>query len=215
MRGRRSAPIILEIVSGGGMMALALLALWFALSLILNLTGVFEARADALPLAFGLAVAGPPIIFGLLIWQWEHFRRFVLSFDLKLLTAIQAWRLVGVIFLVLYFYDLLPGTFAWPAGVGDVIVGAYAPFVVVAIANQTSNWRAHAVTLNVLGLLDFVGAIGGGVLSGGPPLGILTGPGEVTSSIMQSLPLALIPTFFVPFWIILHIISLMMLRESE
>ena len=67
--------------------------------------------------------------------------------------------------------------------------------------------------LNILGLLDFVGAIGGGVLSGGTSIGILRS--DVTSDIMQTLPLSMIPTFAVPFWIVLHIISLIKLRNLE
>ncbi|HAT36293.1 MAG TPA: hypothetical protein DCS82_11290 [Rhodospirillaceae bacterium] len=192
-----------------------ILGLWFLLSLSLNFLGVFEARADAPPIAFGLSVIGPPILFGILYARWTAFRESALALDLKFLTAIQAWRLVGVMFLVLYSFDMLPGSFAWPAGVGDIIVGLYAPFVVVAIANNSANWHRQAVILNILGLLDFVGAIGGGVLSGGTPAGILTAPGAVTSDIMQTLPLALIPTFFVPFWIILHIISLIKLRQRS
>ena len=70
-------------------------------------------------------------------------------------------------FLVLYFYNMLPGTFAWPAGVGDMVIGAYAPFVVVAIANGSTNWHFHAVALNILGLLDIVGAIGKPYREGG------------------------------------------------
>ena len=173
---------------------------WFLVSLFLNYHGVFVARTDKPPLTFLLSVIGPPIIFGVLYFVSDKFRSLVLDVDIKLLTAIQAWRLVGVMFLVLYFYGLLPGSFAWPAGVGDMIVGAYAPFVVVAIANNTPNWKKHAVILNILGLLDFVGAIGGGILSGGTPVGVLSS--ELTSDIMQDLPLALIPTFAVPFWII-------------
>ena len=185
---------------------------WFLLSLFLNYQGIFKSNPDEAPLAFLLSVIGPPIIFGLLYVLSSEFRQLILKVDIKLITAIQAWRLVGVMFLVLYFYDLLPGTFAWPAGVGDIIVGAYAPFVVSDLANQTKNWIKHAITLNILGLLDFVGAIGGGVLSGGTPVGVLSS--SVTSDIMQDLPLALIPTFAVPFWIILHIISLIKLRKQ-
>jgi hypothetical protein len=62
-------------------------------------------------------------------------------------------------------------------------------------------------------LLDFVGAIGGGVLAGSSPIGILRG--DITTDIMQKLPLSLIPTFAVPFWIILHIISLIKVRKPE
>jgi hypothetical protein len=67
------------------------------------------------------------------------------------------------------------------------------------------------VLLNVLGLLDFVGAVGGGVLSGSSSMGILRG--DVTTDTMLELPLSMIPTFAVPFWIVLHIISLIKLRN--
>src|SRR5207253_2863913 len=120
---------------------------------------------------------------------------------------------VGGMFLVLMSFGLLPGTFAWPAGIGDLIVGAYAPFVVLAISRRLPGWQRQVLVLNVLGLLDFVGAIGGGVLSGRSPIGILRG--EVTTDIMQALPLSMIPTFAVPFWIVLHIISLVKLRKEE
>ncbi|MEE9598108.1 MAG: hypothetical protein V3V96_15160, partial [Acidiferrobacterales bacterium] len=102
-------------------MVFVILGLWFVLLLALNFMGIFEARAGVPPLAFGLSVIGPPIVFAILYLDWTEFRRSVLSFDLKLLTAIQAWRVVGVVFLILYVYDLLPGTFAWPAGVGDIL----------------------------------------------------------------------------------------------
>ena len=101
---------------------------------------------------------------------------------------------------------LLPGTFAWPAGVGDLIVGAYAPFVVLAILRRPPGWHKHVVLLNVFGLLDFIGAVGAGVLAGSSPIGIFRG--DVTTDILLELPLSIIPTFAVPFWIILHIISL-------
>jgi hypothetical protein len=115
-------------------------------------------------------------------------------------------------FLVLMIFRLLPGTFAWPAGIGDFMVGAYAPFVVLVMSRRTPGWRKHVVLLNLLGLLDFVGAIGGDVLSGSSSIGILRG--DVTTDIMQKLPLSLIPTFGVPFWIILHIISLIKVQKS-
>ena len=188
------------------------LILWFFLSMLLNALGYFEADPSKPPIPMLLAVIGPPTIFAILYLSSGPFRDAVLSLDLRLMTAMQAWRLVGVIFLVLYFYSLLPGVFAWPAGVGDILVGLYAPFVVAKMARDTSNWLGHAIGLNILGLLDFVGAIGAGVLSSGSPGGVLSGP--VTSDIMLDLPLALIPTFLVPFWIILHICSLIQLRRS-
>src|SRR5688572_28411282 len=45
------------------------------------------------------------------------------------LAGIQLYRVIGAVFLALYFGDLLPGEFALPAGAGDVVVGLAAPVV--------------------------------------------------------------------------------------
>jgi hypothetical protein len=110
-------------------------------------------------------------------------------------------------------FGVLPGTFAWPAGIGDLIVGIYAPFVVLAIARRSPGWQRYVLALNVIGLLDFAWAVGGGVLSGSSPIGILHR--DVTTDVMQELPLSMIPTFAVPFWIILHLISLLQVRAES
>jgi hypothetical protein len=190
-----------------------IIAAWAALILVLNAFGVFSTPPDKLPLPLLISVVAPPILFLAAYVSSVKVRRLSLGFDLRFMTAIQAWRMIGAMFLVLMSFGLLPGTFAWPAGIGDMIVSAYAPFVVVAISRRKPGWYQHVVLLNVLGLLDFVGAIGGGVLSGRSPIGFLRGP--VTADIMQELPLSLIPTFAVPFWIILHVISLIKLRHPE
>ena len=186
---------------------------WAALSLLLTVLGVFATDPDEPPVALLISVIGPVVVLVIAYSFSEKVRTLSLSLDLRLMTAIQAWRVIGAMFLVLMWFGLLPGTFAWPAGIGDLIVGAYAPFVVLAISRRSPGWHKHVVLLNVLGLLDFVGAIGGGVLSGSSPIGILRG--EVTTDIMQQLPLSMIPTFAVPFWIVLHIISLVKLRNQQ
>jgi hypothetical protein len=184
---------------------------WAALAAILSARGVFATQPDKPPLPLLIAVTGPPILFGIAYLLLAKVRAFSLSLDLRLLTATQAWRIIGAMFLVLMSFGLLPGTFAWPAGVGDTIVGMYAAFVIVFLCRRTPGWQRHVIALNILGLLDFIGAIGGGVLSGRSPIGILRG--NVTTDVMQQLPLSIIPTFAVPFWIILHIISLVQIRK--
>src|SRR4029453_3970210 len=186
---------------------------WAALSLILNVFGVFTQPPDKPPLALLIPVIGVPLVFLIAYAFSTKVRRLALGLDLRLLTAMQAWRIIGVMFLVLMAFGFLPGTFAWPAGLGDLLVGAYAPFVVLAISRRTPGWYRHVVLLNVLGLLAFFGAIGSGVLSGRSPLGLLRG--DVTTDIMQELPLSMIPTFAVPFWIVLHILSLIKLRNPQ
>lgn len=194
-----------------GAVALAAIA-WAALLVVLNLRGTFVGVPGRPPLPLLLSVLVPPALFLLAYATSARVRATALGLDLRLLTAIQGWRLVGAMFLVLMTFDLLPGTFAWPAGIGDMIVGAYAPFVVTAIMRQREGWRKHVLWLNLLGLLDFVGAIGGGVLSGRSPLAVFHT--QVSTEIMQVLPLSLIPTFAVPFWIVLHIVSLLQLGQT-
>ena len=66
-------------------MTFAILAIWFALALLLNVVGTFEARADQVPIAFGLSIVGPPILFSALYQYSNGLRSWVLALDLKLL----------------------------------------------------------------------------------------------------------------------------------
>jgi len=187
--------------------AIIVLAVWAVVMAALGSRGTFETTPDQRPLALLLAVALPIIIFGIAYLLSDGLRRYALGLDLRLLTAIQGWRIIGGMFLVLMGLQLVPPTFAWPAGIGDMIVGIYAPFVVYALVRKSPDWRGHVVLLSILGLLDFVGAIGTGVLAGNNPLGVLKGP--VGMELMQQLPLSIIPTFAVPAWILVHWISLL------
>ncbi len=81
------------------------------------------------------------MLFGLVYRLSRRFRAFALGIDLRLLTAMQAWRVIGIMFLALYAFGSLPGLFAWPAGLGDAAVGFAAPFVLRALTAGAPNWR--------------------------------------------------------------------------
>ena len=108
----------------------------------------------------------------------------------------QSWRVIGVMFLAFYAFGLLPGLFAWPAGVGDAIVGFSAPFVLRAMVRAEPTWRRRVIWLNVGGLVDFAVAL-------------------APRASLGALPLSLIPTFAVPLWTIFHVISLVQLHRTE
>jgi len=191
----------------------AVLALWFIVALVLGCLGTFAPDPMHPPWALMTALAGPPLLFVVLYAYSMRFRQVMLNIDLRFITAMQAWRVLGGMFLVLYGYGLLPGAFAWPAGVGDLLVGAAAPFVVIAIINQAKYLQQQVIALNVVGLLDFAGAITMGLLTGQSAVGLLANP--MNSDILLELPLSLIPTFGVPFWIILHFISLLQIWNKN
>jgi hypothetical protein len=189
-----------------------LLAVWFLIALAAGAAGVFQSEPSRPPLPLLAAVAGPPLLFAVLYRGSDLFRNAVLRIDLRLLTAVQSWRVIGGMFLALYAFDLLPGLFAWPAGIGDLAVGLAAPFVVLAMVRGAPTWRRQVAWLNIAGLLDFIGAVGTGILTSNTSLGLLADGAPRAS--MGTLPLSLVPTFAVPLWIIFHAVSLLQLRRA-
>lgn len=191
---------------------LAILAVWLFTVIVLGAAGVFVSSPTQPPLAIAIAVAAPPLLFALAYNGSARFRDLALSLDLRWLTAIQAWRVIGGSFLFLYAFGVLPGLFAWPAGVGDALVGFSAPFVAMAVVRQSANWQRRVLWLNVAGLTDFVFAVGTGVLASNSAIALLPNAADYAS--MGALPLSIVPTFGVPLWTIFHIISLLQLRRA-
>lgn len=70
---------------------------WAALSLILNALGVFTAHPNQPPFALLTAIIGPPILFLIAYASSANLRTRSLRLDLRLLTAMQGWRVIGAI----------------------------------------------------------------------------------------------------------------------
>jgi hypothetical protein len=189
-----------------------IVVVWFPLVLAAGFAGTFESGPSRPPLTVLAAFLGPPLVFAVIYRVSRRFRDFVLAIDLRLLTAVQGWRVIGVMFLVFYAFGLLPGLFAWPAGVGDFAVGLAAPFVLLAMLRRSPTWRRQVLWLNVAGLLDFIGAVGTGALASNSSIGLVAEGARGVS--LGSLPLSLIPTFAVPLWTICHIVSLLQLART-
>jgi hypothetical protein len=192
-------------------LAAATLAIWLGGVLSLAALGAFAGSPTQPPLGIFLAVVLPPLLFALFYRLSLRFRNFALAIDLRWLTAIQAWRVIGVMFLAFYAFGLLPGPFAWPAGLGDAAVGLAAPFVLMAILRDAPNWQRRVFWLNIAGLIDFAGALGTGVLTSNSSIGLLAD--GTPHANLGALPLSLVPTFAVPLWTIFHALSLLQLRR--
>jgi hypothetical protein len=178
----------------------SLLVLWFIFALTASAFHLFKAAPDAPPLQLGLGAALPVLAFVVWFAISSGFRRFVLSLDLKILTTAQTWRIGGFIFITLYSLRLLPGMFAFPAGLGDMAIGVTAPFVAANLIDPAR--RKSFIRWQLLGMLDLLLA-----LSLGASAGWLE-PHGVPTQLMTVLPLSLIPTFGVPLFFIFHIISI-------
>jgi hypothetical protein len=179
------------------------IGVWFLLALAGSLLGVFN-NGPRPPIALGLAGLIPIASFVVGYRVSNRFRQFVWSLDLRLLTLTQTWRVVGAVFLVLYAQGALPGVFALPAGLGDVAIGITAPLV--AWYWKRPFPRNAFVAWNLLGSLDLVTAVTLGVLASPTRIGVLAG--DVSTRLMGEFPLSMIPTFFVPMFLIFHLIAL-------
>lgn len=188
------------------------LMIWFALALALSLGGVFDTAAGPIPTTLLAGIALPLMAFGLLYRLSTGFRNTVLTVDIRALILLHSWRMLGLGFVFLYFYDILSGWFALPAGLGDAATAVAALFLGIALYNGKSIARKTIRAWNTFGLLDFVVAVTMGVLTR-PGMGIIDD--TLTSAPMGEFPLALIPGFAVPFFIITHLIIHLKLAQQD
>ncbi len=190
----------------------AVLVAWFLASLALSCSGFYQRTIFQAPtLPFGLLI---PIAAGVvLFWRAPLFRRLVESVPPSWIVGVQVFRVEGFIFLALLAEGRLPGVFAWPAGVGDMIVGLLAPVVAIASARGVRGSAGWLRVWNLLGIVDLVVAITTGFLSSPSPLQAFAfdSPNELISAF----PLVMIPVFLVPLAFLLHLASLYKLRQTE
>jgi hypothetical protein len=192
--------------SGTRFIVIICIAGWFLAALGASVSGLLQTGPSSAPIPIGVALLAPLILGVLAYARSARFRRLLLGIDLRWLIGVQLWRIAGAEFLLYYAHHELPASFALPAGIGDVLVGLAAPFVAVLAASGTSTARRTVIGWCVVGIADLVVAVTMGVLNAPGTFGLLAG--EVTTAPMLALPLSLIPTFFVPLSILLHVIVL-------
>jgi hypothetical protein len=183
------------------------------LVVLLGAAGAFVGPPGTPPLAIAIGVAAPLVLFFASLRISQSFREFVLSLDLRLIAGMQAWRWAGLGFLSLYAHKVLPAVFALPAGLGDMAIGATAPWIMLALVREPGfAARGTFIRWNVLGILDLLVAVSIGAVSA---LFTTGAPGEVSTAPMAALPLLLIPAFLVPIFLMLHTAALMQSRQWD
>ena len=187
----------------------AVLVGWFVAVIALGRAGAFEAGAERIPtIQFGIFV---PILIGAwFLWRSPPVRRTLDAVPQSWIVGVQLYRALGMIFLILYAGDRLPGLFAWPAGLGDILVGLLAPLVALAYARRPEENAGRVAAWNIFGLIDLAIAVSAGFITAPSPLFTY----EPANTLISIFPLVLIPTFLVPISVLLHLVSLTKLRET-
>ena len=188
-----------------------ILAIWFLLVIVLGKLGAFAGPPGRPPLPILFAVLAPLALFFTASRLSPWFHDLAMAADLRILVSMQAWRAGGLGFLALYAHRVLPGFFAFPAGLGDIAIGFTAPLVLLTLLRRPDfvtgrNFRRW----NWLGILDLVVALTLGALGSMLAKGV---PGEITTGVMALMPDVIIPAFLVPIFLMLHMVSLMQSRR--
>lgn len=189
-----------------------LLGLWALTVLALAAGGVFAVDIAPLPAPLLLALLLPLTAFALAWHGSTAVRNYVAALDVRFVILLHSWRMLGLGFVFLHAHQILPGLFALPAGIGDALVALGASALAAALYSGRRVSRRTVLAWNTFGILDFVIAVTAGVLSRSPvhaTLGM-----EVSSAAMTSLPLAMIPTFVVPLYLITHAIVWLHYRDA-
>ena len=186
-----------------------LLAGWLVFALSSSALHLYVNAPNTPPIALGLAVVTPIVLF--LVWfaSSPGFRQFVLSLSPRAVTLVQSVRIAGIVFLVLGAYKILPTYFALSAGWGDIIIGATAPFAALLLANPLAHpaRRKGFIFWQLLGIADLVNALALGTLAR------VIDPHGIPTAAMAVLPMSYITTFAVPVFLILHIICIAQARR--
>jgi hypothetical protein len=130
----------------------------------------------------------------------------------KWLVGLQLFRVIGALFLVEMARGNLPGIFAYPAGIGDVVVAVIALAVLVRYRQSPIIPRGSIMLVIVVGVADFLGAFFFGFFSSDTPLQLFS-PAVPNNVIV--FPTGLIPLFLVPYAIFFHVLSGLNYRLHE
>lgn len=183
---------------------------WLTAAIGLAIAGAYVGASGRVPtIPFGILL---PIVFGVVAWATvPGLRRLVDGIPQAWLVALQTYRALGVVFLILWQMGAAPALFAWPAGAGDILIGLSAPLV--ALVHARTGARAPVLWWNILGILDLVVAVATGFLTSPSPLQMFAF--DAPNDLISRYPLVMIPTFLVPLSILLHLASLAKLGRAR
>jgi hypothetical protein len=132
--------------------------LYLAYVSVLSLNGVFD--GNSIP-PKAMIWAGLPLtifLFGF-IGNTGLFKKLLRSITLESLVAIHIFRLVGIFFIILYFYHLLPSNFAFSADLGDIITALLALPVAWMVSKRKTGWKPIVYAWNIFGMLDIINVL--------------------------------------------------------
>lgn len=193
-------------VSGASLQIGSLLAglvlLWGAVMSWLCLIDIIDILGDLGNLIVPLSWILPNLVV-------VAFQKFLLAKPLnqKYLVGLQLFRAIGGVFLIEYGNDRnIPGIFAFPAGIGDIVTAVVALVILIVYRKSTVVPGFAVYSLIGVGIGDFLSAFFFGFTSSESPAQLFHP--DPPSKLIQ-FPTGMIPLFLVPYAILFHTLSLL------
>lgn len=126
--------------------------------MIMSFTGIF--MVNTLPPRILLFTAIPLILFYFLfVFRTKLFWTILENIKLSSLVRLHVFRLVGVFFIIGWYYKILPQSFAFIGGFGDIFAALTAIFVAKLIDQKANNYKKITLIWNIIGFWDIVSVI--------------------------------------------------------
>jgi hypothetical protein len=192
------------VTAGSSRPVILIAGAWFVIALAVGASGAIGRLRPPGP---QLVLIGLTLVL-LALGQWmpavRDWRR---SVDLRAFPALHLGRLVaGGTFLLLVARGRIPDSFI-PAGVGDSLVALLALALIVFVRPDQPGARKLYLAWNVLGLVDILLVVATATRIG------LRNPDAIAG--FGTLPLALLPTFYVPIVLATHVWLFMRLARAR
>lgn len=125
---------------------------------LMSFTGIFQ--VNSLPPRILLFTAIPLVLFYfIIVFRKKIFWEILDNVRLSDLIRIHIFRLVGIFFIIGWWYGILPKSFAFLGGIGDIIAAISAIFVAILVDKRVKNYQKIAHVWNIIGFCDIVSVI--------------------------------------------------------
>jgi hypothetical protein len=178
--------------------------IWLAAAIAAMMSGIL---AEAKPPTLQVVLASEVLLLIVFYSSASAFADFARSIPIPRLTLFHVWRVLpGAGFLLLYHRGLMPRDFAVPAGVGDIVVALLAPALAIVATRSDSSSVKAVLAFHIIGLLDLVMVVSNAArMSWADP---------ASMHMLSQAPLVIVPIFFVPITIFLHIVAIGQCRRA-
>jgi uncharacterized membrane protein len=167
---------------------------------ILSFTGLFH--VNTLPPRILVYTAIPLLLFYfIVVFRSNLFWKILEKASLEDLVGLHLFRFIGIYFILGWYYKILPTSFAFIAGFGDLFIATTAQWVIRKIKSSSNHYKKITLVWNILGFWDIVSVILSAIFATKLSMESNT-PGIIE---MTRFPFCFIPAFAPATIIFLHI----------